>query len=109
MPLINCEINLVLTGSLTCVITNSTVAGRFTITETKLCVPFVTISTQDSAKLLQQLKSVFKKIIDWNKYQSDPNKYGKKQYLNHSIDPSFQGVSRLFVLFLNTKMVQHHI
>ena len=53
MPLINCEVNLILTWSSTCVITNSTGAGRFAITDTKLYVPVVTLSTQDNAKLLQ--------------------------------------------------------
>ena len=41
MPLINCEVNLILTWSSTCVITNSTGAGRFAITDTKLYVPVV--------------------------------------------------------------------
>ena len=77
MPLINCEVNLILTWSSTCVITNSTGAGRFAITDTKLYVPVVTLSTQDNAKLLQQLKSGFKRIINWNKYQSDPKAYAK--------------------------------
>ena len=52
MPLINCEINLILTWSSTCVITNSTGAEGFAITDIKLYVPFVTLSTQDNAKLL---------------------------------------------------------
>ena len=68
MPLINCEVNLILTWSSTCVITNSAGARRFTITDTKLYVPVVTLSTQDNAKLLQQLKSGFKRTINWNKY-----------------------------------------
>ena len=54
MPLINCEVNLILTWSSTCVITNSTGAGKFTITDTKLYVPVVTLSTQDNTKLPQQ-------------------------------------------------------
>ena len=54
MPLINCEVNLILTWSSTCVITNSTGAGKFTITDTKLYVPVVTLSTQDNTKLFQQ-------------------------------------------------------
>ena len=41
------------------------------------------------AKLLQQLKSGFKRIFNWNKYQSDPKTYAQKQYLNHFVDPSF--------------------
>ena len=61
MPLNNCEVNLILTWSSTCVITNSTSVGRFAITDTKFYVPVVTLSTKDNAKLLQQLKSGFKK------------------------------------------------
>ena len=43
---------------------------QHTITNTKLYVPYVTLSTQDNANLLQQLKSGFKRTINWNKYQS---------------------------------------
>ena len=68
MPLINCEVSLVLTWSSTCVIINSTDEGRFTITGTKLFDSVVTLSTQDNAKLLQQLKSGFRRTISWNKY-----------------------------------------
>ena len=60
MSLINCEVNLILKWSSTCFINNSTDAGRFAITDTKLFVPVVTLSTQNNAKLLQQLKSGFK-------------------------------------------------
>ena len=70
MASINCEVNLILTWSSHCVITNSTGAGKFVITETKLYVPVVTLSTQDIAKLLPQLKSGFKRTINWNKYRS---------------------------------------
>ena len=59
MPLINFEVNLILTWSSTCVITNSTGAGRFKKTDTKHYVPVVSLSTQGNAKLLQQLKSGF--------------------------------------------------
>ena len=52
MPLINCEVNLILTWSKDCVITNSTGEGKFAITETKLYVPVVTLSTKDNEKLL---------------------------------------------------------
>ena len=50
------------------------------------------------AKLLQQLKSGFKKTINWNKYQSSIKTYAQNRYLNHLVNPSFQGVNRLFVL-----------
>ena len=53
IPLINCEVNLILTWSKDCVITNSTGEGKFAITEAKLYVPVVTLSTTDNEKLLQ--------------------------------------------------------
>ena len=59
MPLINCEVNLILTRSSTCVITVSNGAGTFAITHTKLYVPVVTLSRQENIKFLQQLKSGF--------------------------------------------------
>ena len=60
MSLINCEVNLILTWSSTCVITNSTGAGTCQIKDTNLYVPVVTLSTEDNSKLLQQLKPGFK-------------------------------------------------
>ena len=85
MSLINCEVNLELTWSRDCVITNSTGTGKFAITETKLYVPFVNLSTQDNAKLLQQLKSGFKRTINWNKYEPSIKTFAKNRYLNHLI------------------------
>ena len=70
MSLINCEINFILTWS-TAFIVSTNVANQnttFAITDTKLYVPVVTLSTQDNSKLLQQLKSGFKRVINWNKY-----------------------------------------
>ena len=75
MPLINCEVNIILTWSSTCVIVSTNNANQdatFTITNTRLYVPVVTLSTQENAKLLQQLKSGFKRVINWNKYLSKP-------------------------------------
>ena len=60
MPLINCEVNVILTWSKDCVISSATGETKFKITDTKLYVPVVTLSTQDNVKLLQQLKSGFK-------------------------------------------------
>ena len=70
----------------------------FTITETNLYVPVVTLSTQDNAKLLPQLKSGFKRKISWNKYLGKPELLAQNANLNHLIEQSFQGVNRLFVL-----------
>ena len=98
MPLINCEVNLILTWSSTCVITNSNGAGTFAITDTKLYVPVVTLSTQENTNFLQQLKSGFKRVINWNKYLSKPELLAQNLNLNHLVEPCFQGVNRLFVL-----------
>ena len=58
----------------------------------------VTLSTQDNAKLLQQLKSGFKRVINWNKYLPKPKLLAQNPNLNHLVEPSFHGVNRLFVL-----------
>ena len=70
----------------------------FTITNTKLYLPVVTLSTQNNAKLIQQFKSGFKRTINWNKYQSKVTVPEQNRYLDYLIDPSFQEVNRLFVL-----------
>ena len=98
MSLINCEVNLILTWSKDCVITNSTGEGKFAITEAKLYVPVVILLIKDNEKLLQQLKSGFKKTISWNKYESSIKTFAQNRYLNYLINPSFEGVNRLFVL-----------
>ena len=97
MPLINCDVNLILKWSKDCVITNSTGEEKFAITETRLYDPVVTLSTKDNEKLLQQLKSGFKKN-SWNKYESSIKTFAQNRYLNYLINPLFQGVNRLFVL-----------
>ena len=68
--LINCEINLILTWSTDYVISSATEETKFAMTDTKRYVPVVTLSTQDNAKLLEQLRSGFERTIYWNKYQS---------------------------------------
>ena len=108
MTLINCEINLILTWSTDCVITNCTGEGKFAITETKLHVPVVTLSTKNNEKLLQQLKSGFKKTINWKKYESSINTFAQNRYLNYLINPSFQGVNRLIVLFIEYENERIH-
>ena len=101
MPLINCEINLILTWSANCVIVSTNVANQnatFAITDTKLYVRVVTLSTQDNAKLLQQLRSGFKRVVMWNKYLSKPELLAKNPNLNRLVEPNFQGINRLFIL-----------
>ena len=75
MPLIICEVELILNWSANCAIIYTNIANQvptFTITEKNLYVPVVTLSTKDNAKLLSQLKSSFKRTISWNKYVSKP-------------------------------------
>ena len=101
MLLINCEVNLILTQSANCVILYTNITNQtpsFTITETKLYVPAVTLSTQDKAKLFPQLKSGFKTTIKWNKHEAKPELLGRNLNLNHLVEPSFQVVNRRFVL-----------
>ena len=57
-----------------------------------------TLSTQDNAKLLQQLKLSFKRTINWNKSQSKVTIEGQNQKLDHFIDPKVQNLNMLFVL-----------
>ena len=70
----------------------------FTINDTKLYVPVVTLSTQYNVKLLKQVQSGFKRTINWNNYQSEKTNQAQNTILYFLIDPSFQGVNRLFVL-----------
>ena len=101
MPLINCEVNLILTWSSTCVLIATNIPNQnatFAITDTKLYIPAVTLSTQENTKFFQQLKPGFKIVINSNKYLSKPELLAQNPNLNHLIEPSFQGVNRLFVL-----------
>ena len=82
MLLINCETNLILTWSDKCVLSNDTKATTFAITDTKLYVPVITLSTQDSTKLSQQLKPGFKRSINWNKHQPKVSSKISNQYLD---------------------------
>ena len=75
MPLINCEVNLILYWSENCVIVYSHVANegaKFQITDTKPDVPLATLLTQDKTRILPQLESGFKRKIDLNNYQAKP-------------------------------------
>ena len=103
MLLINCEVNLILKLSRDCAITDSIDAGKLAITETKLYVPVVTLSTQDNTKLPQQLKSVFTRTILWNKYESNIKTFAQNRCLNHLTNPSFQGINILFVLLFENE------
>ena len=101
MPLINCEISLQLKRSKKCILVAGTANNQnpsFQINDTKLNVSVVTLSTQENIKLLKQLESGFKRTINWNKYLAKTTNQAQNRYLDFLIDPSFQGVNRLFVL-----------
>ena len=124
MPLFNCEINLILTWSENCVLTskatrdadpdaNPTVAAidnptnaTFKITVTKLYVPVVVLSTKNDKKLLEQLRTGFKRTTIWNKYRSEVTNQTKSKKLNFLIDPTFTKVNRLIVC-LKMKTIVH--
>ena len=120
MPLINCEINLILKWSENYVLTSEVIRDKFIdtsndensqfleinnptnaifkITDTKLHVPVATLSTKDDNNFLKQLKSGFKRTIKWNKYRSEITSQTKTNYLYYLIYPTFTKVNRLFVL-----------
>ena len=71
---------------------------EFEITDTKLYVPVVTLSKENDIKLLEQLKSGFKRTIKWNKYRSQMTIQSQNNNLYYSIDPIFTNINRLFAL-----------
>ena len=119
MSLINCEVSLTITWYKNCAltsITTQTAAGAqggnpakeridatFKITDTKLHVPVITLSTKEDNNFLQQLKSGFKTTIKWNKYGSEMTDQTKTNHLNYLIDPTFIKVNRLFVLSIENE------
>ena len=115
IPLINCEIILVLSWYKECVLVgrafrgppvaaanriNSPTSAKFEITDCKLYVPVVILSAENDNKLLEQLKSGFRRSIKWNKYMPQMSNQNKNNNLNYLIDPTFSNVNRLFVLSL---------
>ena len=94
MRFINSEINLKLTWYENCILSSEIEETKLAITDTKIYVPVVTLSIQDNAKLLEQLKFGFKRTNNWIKYHSKVSIERKNQYLNFLIHPSFQGVYR---------------
>ena len=101
MSLINCEVSLILYWSRECVITSterrliantrrdtSPRNATFQITDTKLYVPVITLSTKNDKRLLEQLRTGFKRTIKWNKYRSEMTNQTKNNNLNYLIDPT---------------------
>ena len=111
IPLISCEVSLELKWNKNCVITsqerrqvganpkdNAPTGATLNITDCKLYIPVVTLSKDDEIKLLTNLKSGFKREIEWNKYRSQMSTEVINNNLNILIDPTFTNVNRLFVL-----------
>ena len=108
--MINCEVELILTWSKNCALADMTAnaaanaaivapsGATFKITDRISHVPVVTLSKENDAKLLEQLKSGFKRTIKWNKYRSQMTVQPQNNNLNYLIDPTFTNVNRLFVL-----------
>ena len=71
---------------------------EFELKETKLYLPVVTLSKVNDTKVLEQLKSGFKRTIKWNKYRSQMTIQPQNNNLNYLIDPTFTNGNRLFVL-----------
>ena len=116
IPLINCEVELILTWFKNCVLVDKSTReadynndpnvyeindpedATFKITLVKLFVPVVTLSKENDIKLLEQLKTGFKRTIKWNKYRSQMTFQSQNNNLNYLIDPTFTNINRLFVL-----------
>ena len=98
MPFIDCKINLIST--------NDAKATTFGITDIKLYDRIVALSTRDNAKLLEQLKSQFKRTINWDKYESKVSLAAPNSYLDFIINPSFQGVNRILFSCLKIMKIQ---
>ena len=92
------QIGVNLDGGNTAAPTNATLA----IDDCKLYIPVVTLSKHDEIKLLTNLKSGFKREIEWNKYKSQMTTEAINNNLNILIDPTFTNVNRLFVLAYQT-------
>ena len=106
MPLINCKIHFELNWSKGCVM--STIAATtFKITNTKLYVPIVTLSSKDNAKLVKLLEDGFNRPVYWNEYQTkiETRNLDNNNLTRFPLDASFQGVRRLFVLIFNNAEV----
>ena len=105
MPLVNCKIDLELTWHKDRIISSADAAAgqvvSFMITNTKLYVPVVILSTKDNNNLTKHLNDGFKRTIYWSQYVSKPfteqatNKTGITRF---PLDAAFQGVNRLFIL-----------
>ena len=103
MPLINCKVELSLRWYENCILSNVAGNSTFKITDAKLYVPVVTLSTEDNAKLSKLLTEGFKRSVYWNEYKVNPEeRYDANDSIRKLINPSWQGINNLLVLaYLN--------
>ena len=103
MPLINCKVGISLKWIKNCISSNSGTDATFKITDAKLDIPIVTLKTEHNTKFSKLLSKGFKRPIYWNEYKVIPEKiYATNEKIRILIDPSWQGINRLFVLaYLN--------
>ena len=107
MPLINCKIKLNLTWKKECILSTDAGDAVFIINDTKMYVPVVTLSKEDNKDFIEQQNKGFQRSIYWNEYKTkeinatldNNNPANSVRYIN--LDPSFQGVNRLFVMAYN--------
>ena len=99
MPLLNCKVHLELNWIEDCIFSRAGDSAKFEITDAKLLVLIVTLSTKDSVNLTKQLSEGFKRSVYWNNYQTKPAIVIEKgTNICKLLNASFQGVRRLFVL-----------
>ena len=101
LTLVNCEIELDLNLTKSCVLIEEDdhITGTiFTTISTKLYVPVVTLSVNYNIKLLRNIKQEFKRTISWNKYRSEIIVQPKTSNLDYLIDSTFRKIYRLFAL-----------
>ena len=103
MPLINCKIKLNLSWKKECVLSNQDGAAVFIINDTKMYVPVVTLSKEDNKDFIEQQNEGVQRSIYWNEYKTkEINENADANVFKHiNLDPSFQGVNRLFVMAYN--------
>ena len=120
IPLINCQVELILTWFKNCVVISKATAAAnhgadhdvfkidnpknaiFQITDTKLYVPAVALSKENDTKLLEQLKTGFKRTIKWNKYRPQMTIQPQNNNLNYLIDPTFTNINTFVLSFTTT-------
>ena len=120
IPLINCEVELILTWFKNCVLISKATKEAdydanpvvwkidnpenaiFQIRDTKLYVPVVTLSKENDTKLLEQLKTGFKRTIKWNKYRPQMTIQPQNNNLNYLIDPTFTNINTFVLSFTTT-------